>query len=138
MNQLNQNTFGFQPISFPPGRIITRREVYVAPLTKRVVELRWITDTEEYQGKYKTEDFKEIVPPLDDGTVPESVSQIRECPRCCSLVTNSYLCPTCGKEFCLACTAEAEKDGCKIRVCVDCVEKIKNPLWHLTKKALWG
>ena len=88
--------------------------------------------------KYKTEDFKEIVPPLDDGTVPESVTQIRECSRCFALITNSHLCPTCGKEFCLACTAEAEKDGCKIKVCVDCAERINTPLWHSVKKALWG
>jgi len=135
-----QNPFNQQPISLTPGRAITRREVYCAPLTNRVVELRWITITVEDQGIYKTEDIKEVVPSLDDGTVPESVTQIRECWRCFSLVTNSYLCPRCGREFCLACTSTlaVDKEGRQMTVCIDCADNIKNPLWHLAKKALWG
>ena len=138
MDLISQNMFNQQPQLFPPGRVIARREVWVSPITKRIVELRWVTVTVEEQGIYKTDELKEIDPPLDDGTVPESSSQIRECWRCFSLITKVRLCPECGKEFCYACTPEIEKDGQKVRVCVDCGEKIKNPLWHSAKKGLWG
>jgi hypothetical protein len=139
-----QNTFGQQMPSFPPGRVITRREIWVAPYTKRVVELRWVTITVEKQGIYTTEDLREVDPPLDDGTVPESVKQIRECWRCLSIVSNSHLCRACGKEACLACTTEINQDnqkkggGQKIRVCKDCAASIRNPLLHFAKKSLWG
>jgi hypothetical protein len=138
MSPVFQNPFNQQQPSFAPGREVTSTERYCSPISNRVVELRHVAVTVEDQGIFRTQEVREVIPALDDGTVPQSAAQIRECWRCLSLVTNSHLCPTCGREFCLACVSEVEKDGQRIKVCADCAASIQNPLWHLVKRALWG
>ena len=133
------NHIPFNPQQFPvvPGRIITRIERYRAPITNRIVELRWVKLTVEENGVYKTEELTEVDPPFADGTVPKSCQEIRECWRCLSLITKSHLCPSCGREFCLACTKIIQIKEQDTRVCMGCAEKAASPFWHAVRSFLW-
>ena len=137
MNTLNQIPFGSPQFPTIPGRVITRIERYCAPITKRIVELRWIKSTVEENGIYKTGEQTEVDPPFDDGTVPKSAQEIRECWRCLSLITKSHLCPKCGREFCLACVKQIKTDEQEIKVCRSCAEQIASPFWSAVRSFLW-
>ena len=140
MTDVFQNPFNNQEQPSCPGRVITRRDPWRAPLTNRTVELITMIDTFEVNGIIKTEEIgRSVVPPLDDGTVPSSTSEIRECSRCFSLISfcNSFTC-TCGRTFCLACSVTTEIDGYLGRLCVECEENEHSRIIRKLSKWLWG
>jgi hypothetical protein len=138
MNTTNQIPFGPQPFQVVPGRVIARVERYCTPITKRIVELRWVKSTIEENGVYKTEEWTEVDPPFADGTVPESVREIRECWRCLSLITRFRACPDCGREFCEACMKQKPGTAAQeVKVCMGCAEKTASPFWSAVRSFLW-
>jgi len=139
MNTMNQIPFGPQQFPVIPGRVIARVERYCTPITKRIVELRWVKSTIEENGVYKTEEWTEVDPPFADGTVPKSSQEIRECWRCLSVITKSYVCPDCGYEFCLPCTRRKKyrTDEQRTRVCISCAEKADSPVGSAIRNFLW-
>ncbi|MCF7955250.1 MAG: hypothetical protein K9M75_05570, partial [Phycisphaerae bacterium] len=58
----------------------------------------------------------------DDGTTPDSTSQIRECSDCLRIISecNTVTCPNCGHIFCLPCTILGMFNNQKERICKDC------------------
>jgi len=139
MNTLNQIPFDPQQSPTIPGRVIIRIERYCAPITKRIVELRRVKLTVEENGVYITKEWTEVDPPLDDGTVPESVREIRECWRCLSLITRFRACPDCEREFCMPCANKKKPgtDAQETKVCISCAEKAASPFWSDVRSSLW-
>jgi hypothetical protein len=120
-----------------PGRVITRRSIWRAPLTGRTVELITNLQTYDVNGLTKTEEIDSVVvPPLDDGTTPSSTAEIRECTRCLSLISvcNTFVCD-CGRTFCLACGVDDEMDD--MPLCIECYENGGSGLLAKLWKWLW-
>jgi len=120
--------------AIPPmglGRVIRRTEIWVAPYTKRVFQLRWIQETLDQNGVIVTEEWTEISPETDDGTIPDSVKQLRECPCCYRIVTKTSYCKDCRKEFYFACVDKDQR-------CKRCSAKAENPILFRIRNSLWG
>ena len=123
MNPLSPNAPGQSGSPATLGRIIRRVEIWVAPYTKTVYELRWVQETFERNGVFVTDKHVEIDPNTDDGTIPTSRHQLRQCPCCYLAVTRIEVCTDCGLEFYNACTKEIRIDGETRRVCRRCAAK---------------
>jgi len=121
----------------PLGRIIRRVEIWVAPYTKQVYELRWVQETVERNGIFVTDESIQVDPALDDGTAPRSRHDLRQCPCCYKVVTRVQTCADCGLEFYMACTKEIKRDGGVRRVCDRCAAKAKNPILFEIRTFLW-
>jgi hypothetical protein len=137
---------GFQNMSqqpsrpLVPGRLIAKRNPWRAPLTNRLVELIAMVCTYEVNGVIKTEEIgHEVCPPLDDGTVPASTAEIRECMRCLSLISacNAFTC-RCGRTFCLGCRVVVVIEGHHVSLCRDCAEKEHGGIVYRVSQWLWG
>jgi len=115
-----------------------KRSPWRAPLTNRLVELITAIQTYEINGVIRTEELdRTIFPPLDDGTLPASSADLRECTRCLALISvcNTFIC-SCGRTFCLGCGVEDEIDGRLL--CVDCYESRHSGILQGFWKWLWG
>jgi hypothetical protein len=126
-----QNMYGPAVPPMVLGRIIRRIENWVAPFTKRVYQLRWIQETLDQNGIFVTNEFTEISPETDDGTIPDTVKQLRECPCCYKVITKTSYCQDCRKEFSFSCVDKENR-------CRRCAAKAKNPILFRIHSNLWG
>lgn len=120
-NLINFSMEPEQPLM--PGRLISSREPWYAPKSGKKIELISICLHEQNSVRITTQIIsRHAYPPLDDGTTPESTSQIRECSDCLRIVSdfNTITCPNCGYIFCLPCTALGIFDQEQQRLCIDC------------------
>jgi hypothetical protein len=138
MNSYLQNILSQTGSPVGLGRIIRRTEIWVAPYTKREFTLRHVEETYEKNGIFITEEYTQICPELDDGTTPDSVKQLRECPCCFRVVTQTYVCPKCNREVFRECTDEVGNDGQEKRLCKRCAAKAENPVLFEVRDFLWG
>jgi hypothetical protein len=133
-----QNPFQQPEPPLVPGRVIIKRSPWRAPLTNRPVDLIATIQTYEINGVIRTEEIdRAVFPPLDDGTVPSSTSEIRECARCLSLIScvNAFTC-VCGRTFCLGCGIEDEMNGRLL--CIECYENRNGGGLEKFWKWLWS
>lgn len=119
------------------GRTIRRVEIWVAPYSKRIYELRWVQETFERNGVFVTEEWAQVDPELDDGTTPKSRHELRQCPCCHRVVTRVQTCAECGLEFYAACIKEIDSDGRGRRLCRRCAAKTKSPVLFTIRSFLW-
>lgn len=125
-----------------PGRTIHNCQRYQAPLSGKIADLETVTATYEKNGIIRTEILEHYIdPPLDDGVVPTSVTEIRECSRCQSLVhmSNTFSCKYCRKTMCVACTHKTiSKNEDEQGICRDCFKKINENTIDKFVNWLWS
>jgi hypothetical protein len=137
MNGSNQNTFGM------PRKIVTESE-RLRTESGQVVELRHVETIVYENGVIKKDTYMELVPPLSDNRMPESVSDITECCVCLQLYhrDSCEVCPGCKRTYCRrpGCRGKAEDEqGIEVDCCSLCAEaankhiiiKFWDKLWNI-------
>lgn len=130
--------------SLPPsiGRVIQTVERVRFP-SGAVREFRLLIITfRDANGLFRTEELREIVPPLDCSCIPAALADASECTNCSAIICSSKhsgTCRTCGRVFCTACASEVEVEGRVVRICRECIAEATTPkIIRFLRKVIWG
>ena len=98
-----------------------------------VREKRWFRATfQAPDGTVHTEEFTEVVPPLDDGFSPKDLHDVIQCPACTALVCKSehtFVCSEgCRLTFCVKCRVPVKIGDKEVDLCPDCARQARIPL----------
>lgn len=133
----NQNNIPIQQ----SGKIEESVEIF-RTLSGQAVELKHYEMAIMDNGILRKRYCREVVPPLSDGRIPETIADIRECSSCFGLYhfENVLTCPECGRYYCHTCKGKIETlEGDEVEdidVCKMCEDEKNNSFSKLFKK-LW-
>lgn len=131
--------FNNNPCDQSFGKIAVDIEKYISP-TGQVVEIRRSEENTMQNNLVKKHRCFEVSPPLADGRIPESATDIRECHCCLGLfhMENVLRCPMCGNYYCLACRKKIKVKEKEISVCILCAEEHNRNILHKVCKKFWN
>lgn len=124
-----------------PGRVISRVQRYPMP-DGTVREKQWVQVTYSLSdGTYVTEERAQVVPPLDDGVVPDDMTDVIYCRLCRAMMcrsVHSFKCQNCGQTFCVRCRVRVERREEILELCEPCAKDMATPkLIKLFRKMVW-
>jgi len=108
----------------------------------QLVELRLVESKVLKNSRLRKEQYFEVVPPLADNRVPDSVGDIRECCICLQLYhkDNVNSCPGCGRCFCLNPDCRdliTTDEGKQVLVCAVCADEANSGLIKKLWRKIW-
>jgi hypothetical protein len=123
------------------GKISESVEIF-RTLSGQVVELKRYEIAIMDNRILRKKNCCEVVPPLSDGRIPETIADIRECSNCFGLYhfENVLTCPVCGRYYCHICKGKiATLEGNEVNNVVVCKMCEENNTSSFTKyfKKLW-